>query len=418
MKNKLLIKRFIHKNYKWYKNNNLIIPNMSNLRNNKYRSSDLIDGLDITSKVFNTSYKPAFNNLSKLSFTNYVNYCDHTCPDNNYEQEIPNFKKTKIIREYININENIKSLQDLICLIDKYPLVNNVEYNIDMITLHKLKPYLESLNSMIGLNSLKNHIIDQIIYYLQGFHKSTNSTDFLHTVIYGPPGTGKTEVAKIIGSIFASIDILSKGTFKKVTRADLIAGYLGQTALKTKDVINESVGGVLFIDEAYSLGNSEKRDSFAKECIDTLCESLTFHKDNLMVIVAGYEDELNNCFFSFNQGLNSRFTWRFNTDDYNSKELKDILIKKIKDINWTYEKDFINENWFENNKEYFKSFGRDIETFLSKIKVAHSRRVFCLDKSKKTIITKNDIEEGFKIYLANNQKIQKSNNEFMQSMYG
>ena len=109
---------------------------------------------------------------------------------------------------------------------------------------------------------------------------------------------------------------MEKGTFKKVTRSDLVAGYLGQTAIKTTDVIKECLGGVLFIDEAYALGNPEKRDIFSKECIDTICEALSNYKDNLMVIIAGYETDLNECFFNYNQGLNSRFTWRFKTDDY------------------------------------------------------------------------------------------------------
>ncbi|NBR98478.1 MAG: AAA family ATPase, partial [Betaproteobacteria bacterium] len=113
-------------------------------------------------------------------------------------------------------------------------------------------------------------------------------------------GTGKTEIAKIIGQIFSKLGILKKGTFRKVTRSDLIAGYLGQTAIKTNDVINDCLGGVLFIDEAYSLGNSEKKDSFSKECIDTLCEALSNHKDNFMVIIAGYENELKECFFNYN----------------------------------------------------------------------------------------------------------------------
>ena len=116
------------------------------------------------------------------------------------------------------------------------------------------------------------------------------------------PGTGKTEIAKIMGELFSNLGILKNKKFKKVTRSDLIAGYLGQTALKTRDVIKESLGGVLFIDEAYALGNQEKRDSFAKECIDTLCEALSDHKDNLMVIIAGYENDLNKCFFSYNKG--------------------------------------------------------------------------------------------------------------------
>ena len=99
--------------------------------------------------------------------------------------------------------------------------------------------------------------------------------------------------------------------------------------------IKKKDGVVLFIDEAYALGNSEKRDSFAKECIDTLCEGLSNHKENLMVIIAGYEKELKECFFSYNQGLDSRFNWRYKTDNYNHVELYKIFKKKVNEIGWT-----------------------------------------------------------------------------------
>ena len=155
-----------------------------------------------------------------------------------------------------------------------------------------------------------------------------NNQDFMHTVIYGPPGTGKTEIAKIMGNIFCNLGILKKNVFRKATRSDLIAGYLGQTAIKTRDLVTSCLGGVLFIDEAYALGNEEKRDSFAKECIDTLCEALSDHKDEIMVIIAGYEKELKNCFFNYNQGLESRFTWRFHTDDYKPEELMEDFRKE------------------------------------------------------------------------------------------
>ena len=150
-----------------------------------------------------------------------------------------------------------------------------------------------------------------------------------------------------------------KFTSVSAASTDLIAGYLGQTAIKTKEVIQNSLGGVLFIDEAYSLGNNEKRDSFAKECLDTLCESLTEHKDDLMVIIAGYEEQLDECFFAFNQGLNSRFTWRFHTDKYSPNELKEILIKKKKVgyINRCLNSDFKIENLeiqLQNLKKFHK----------------------------------------------------------------
>ena len=302
-------------------------------------------------------------------------------------------------KKKIFINREINGLKDILKLIEDFPLKIDVEYNIDMQVLHNIDKPLRNLDAMIGMNKLKDSIVDQVIYFLQGLDKNN---DFMHTVIYGPPGTGKTEVAKIMGSIFSSIGILNKNSFKKVTRADLIAGYLGQTAIKTRDVVKDSLGGVLFIDEAYALGNNEKKDSFAKECIDTLCEALSDHKSKLMVIIAGYKTDLKNCFFAYNQGLDSRFPWRFHTDDYSASELKQIFTKKVKDINWKIEKE-ISDNWFESKMDYFKFYGRDMETLLAKTKIAHGRRVFCKSKQEKTIITKGDIDKGFEMFLSNNE---------------
>jgi len=306
----------------------------------------------------------------------------------------PPLPKKKVI-----INREINGLKDILKLIDDFPLKIDIEYNIDMKILHNIDKPLRNLDAMIGMNKLKDSIVDQVIYFLQGLDKNN---DFMHTVIYGPPGTGKTEVAKIMGSIFSSIGILNKNCFKKVTRADLIAGYLGQTAIKTRDVVKESLGGVLFIDEAYALGNSEKKDSFAKECIDTLCEALSDNKSKLMVIIAGYENDLKKCFFAYNQGLDSRFPWRFHTDDYSANELKQIFTKKVKDISWKIEKE-ISDNWFESKMDYFKFYGRDMETLLAKTKIAHGRRVFCKPKQEKTIITKVDIDKGFEMFISNNE---------------
>ena len=135
-----------------------------------------------------------------------------------------------------------------------------------MRAIHKIEEPLTELNNMIGLCHLKLSIMDQILYFIQNLHKDGNrkSNDFMHTVIYGPPGTGKTEVAKLMGKIFSKMGVLSKNIFKKAVRADLIAGYLGQTAIKTKKIIEEAKGGVLFIDEAYSLGNKEGKDNYSK----------------------------------------------------------------------------------------------------------------------------------------------------------
>ena len=327
--------------------------------------------------------------------------------------------KNKVI-----ITSEVNHIGDLLDLIEKYPLDKNTEYNINMDVLHKISKPLTELNNMIGMKNLKENIVDQIIFYIQNLHtlkSDIKGNDFMHTVIYGPPGTGKTEIAKIIGSIFSKMGILSKGTFKKVTRADLVAGYLGQTALKTRDVVKDCLGGVLFIDEAYALGNDEKRDSFSKECIDPLCEALSDHKDNLMVIIAGYETDLNNCFFNYNQGLNSRFTWRFKTDEYNANDLYKIFLKKVNDGGWFLaENSEIDVKWFEKNKKCFKFYGRDIETLFAKTKIAHGRRVFCLDASVKKYLTIKDLDKGLEIYLKNEDsavKEKESINKIISSMY-
>jgi SpoVK/Ycf46/Vps4 family AAA+-type ATPase len=331
-------------------------------------------------------------------------------------------------KEKIEVIAEINNISDLLKLIEDYNLDEKIEYNINVESLHNIKEPLQELNNMVGMADLKENIVDQILYFSQNLHKisKTNETsgDYMHTVIYGPPGTGKTDIARIMGKIYSKMGILKRGIFKKVTRSDLIAGYLGQTAIKTRDVINECLGGVLFIDEAYSLGNTDKKDSFAKECIDTLCESLSAHKDNLMVIIAGYESELNECFFNYNQGLNSRFTWRFKTDEYKAKELLAIFTKKINDIGWSISEestDSINVAWFEKKLKYFKFFGRDMEVFLSKIKIAHSRRVFCRNQTEKTKINFADLEKGFEIYLKNEEvkkRCEASDTKFaLSSMY-
>jgi energy-coupling factor transporter ATP-binding protein EcfA2 len=332
--------------------------------------------------------------------------------------------KPHIYTKKVNIVSEINNINDLLKIIETYPNDKYTEYNIDIEALHKIKIPLNELQNMIGMKALKENIVDQIIFYIQNFHtlnSNIKGNDFMHTVIYGPPGSGKTEIAKIIGSIFSKMGVLEKGTFKKVTRADLIAGYLGQTALKTRDVVKESLGGVLFIDEAYALGNEEKRDSFSKECIDTLCESLSDHKDNLMVIVAGYETDLNNCFFNYNQGLNSRFTWRFKTDEYTGDDLYKIFLKKVLDGGWLLAEDSkIDTKWFEKNKPHLKFYGRDVETLFAKTKIAHSRRVFCLDKSVKKILILKDLDKGLEIYLRNEDsknKEKERHKDIISSMY-
>ena len=316
----------------------------------------------------------------------------------------------------------INSIGDIIDMLDKHPYNPEVEYNIDLKNLHHIRPELVLLNNMIGLTTLKNEILNQLVYFLQEPILSEKNKGYKHTILCGPPGTGKTEIAQIIGKMYSKLGVLKNNTttekdfiFKKATRGDLIAGFLGQTALKTKDVIQECLGGCLFIDEAYSLGNAGNNDSFSRECIDTLCEALSNHKDDLMVIIAGYETELNNHFFSVNPGLESRFIWKFTIDKYSPSEMCQIFNKKMKESEWTCDVDNNEQtNWFEKHNDHFKYYGRDIEQLLLYTKIVHARRIYGKPRDLCKKITIEDMNNAFKTF----QEHQNSTNKMSESLYG
>lgn len=329
--------------------------------------------------------KQIIKEVDNLNFNKHIFYDPNTC-DNGFVK----FNSNYLNKKKIDINLNISSLNDLCILLENYPLNYNIEYNLDISKFHIIKSELNQLNNFIGLEELKENILDQIIYFT-----NNEIDDYLHTVLYGPPGTGKTEIAKIIGQIFKKIGILKKGTFVKVTRNDLVAGYLGQTAIKTRKLVEENLGGVIFIDEAYSMGSNEKQDMFSKEALDTLCELLSDNKKNLMVIIAGYEKELESCFFSYNKGLDSRFPWKLELKKYDSLELSKIFKKKINDAGWNIIDGIADEKWFEENKDSFNNYGRDIENLFSRIKIKFFRRRFGKENKDK-IINNEDLIEGFK----------------------
>lgn len=355
--------------------------------------------------------------------------------------------------EYEYINKEVSTIDDLIELGKMYDSTKKRRYNFNLKTLNKLIEPLEKLNNLIGMDRIKDTLIGHIIYYLQDFQNKND--DMMHTVIQGPPGVGKTLLGHILGEIYYNMGIIKgndgeqnndepdlfsllgmkkltdntkkntkknedKFIFKIVKRSDLIGKYLGHTAAKTQKVIDSCKGGVLFIDEAYALGNPEGRDSFSKECIDTLNQNLTENKANFLCIIAGYKDALDNCFFSYNEGLRRRFSFVYTIDPYKPAELRKIFIKLVRDIGWDIasEKD-IPISFFEENYDNFKFFGGDMETLLFNCKIEHSKRVFGTIDDVKKKFTRKDIDNGFKIFMINrsNGNDKSKENDAWKRMY-
>ena len=192
-----------------------------------------------------------------------------------------------------------------------------------------LEEILAKLNKLVGLENVKKDV-NSLINFIQirkiREERGIKQPDMsLHLVFSGNPGTGKTTVARLLGEIYSKLGILSKGHLVETDRSGLVAGYVGQTAIKTQDMIKEAMGGILFIDEAYSLSAAKGENDFGGEAIDTILKAMEDNREDFIVIVAGYP-KLMDDFLHSNPGLESRFNKHLNFEDYNPQELFDIFV--------------------------------------------------------------------------------------------
>ena len=186
----------------------------------------------------------------------------------------------------------------------------------------------------------------------------------------------------MLGRIYANLGYLEYGNVITVTRADLIGEHLGSTSIKTEEMIQACRGNVMFIDEVYSFGSADKRDSFSKECLDCINMHLSMYRDDILCIIAGYEDDIKECIFSVNKGLERRFPWKYVLQQYTMSELKNIFVLQIKQNKWYIDEndtktiDMLNIIFNNTNKSYFEYSGGDTEILFMRCKIAHSSRLF------------------------------------------
>lgn len=279
----------------------------------------------------------------------------------------------------------------------------------------KLEDLLAELNSYTGLDEVKNSMLDFITYLKflnerkkHGLKSADNLT--IHSVFLGNPGTGKTSIARLVGKIFKAMGLLPNGHVIEVDRSNLVGQYIGETAQKTEKVIEEAIGGVLFIDEAYNLKKAGNSQDFGQEAIDVLLKRMEDRKQEFIVIAAGYPDEMKT-FIESNPGLKSRFTHFFKFDDFSPEELltifKDTAGKEDYKLDSPAETVLQKElvNLYRNRDKNFGN-ARVVRNIFNDAKMNLSKRVLKLKDEERTkdVIT-TFTQEDIKASISNSSKL-------------
>ena len=316
-----------------------------------------------------------------------------------------NKKKQKISRKTASLPFDVTNWESLMKLSDK--VMENresIKYR-DCDPLIKIrKPMLMIDQEIVGMKKLKNQLTQMIVKYCQ-----EPSVPMNHLAILGPSGMGKTHLATLLAVLFLEMGKIKNPHLVMGSRTNMIGSYLGETAKMTEAVVEAAIGGVLFIDEAYSLvAGADGADSYSQSCVDTLCRLLTEYEGEFVCIIAGYKKEVEERFLKSNPGLSRRFPTRLDVEPYTASELKQIFERQL---NGRTLSEDITENWFQTNMESFRKGGGSMVNLHRMVDTAHSFRVFGLTKKHKKKFVMSDMNKGFQMFKKYTMEGKEKGNE-------
>ncbi len=310
------------------------------------------------------------------------------------------FLTKELVGAYYLDNEDYKRIANAG---EKYHKINESENKIGKVTTsdRSLDAVIREFNELIGLKSVKYEINTLINLARINLIRKKNNLKVpelsMHLVFLGNPGTGKTTVARLLSEIYGKLKLLSKGHMLEVTRTDLVGEYVGQTSKKTRDVVEQALGGILFIDEAYAIVADTKED-FGKEAVAELLKQMEDHRDDLVVIVAGYTNEMKK-FIEVNPGLKSRFNKYIEFPNYSPDELVDIFKLQL-----TKNEYVVDDGVLEKLKSFFESIdrsdfanGRGVRNLFEKMIEAQANRIINIPKltsEELKTLSEDDLEKA------------------------
>lgn len=289
----------------------------------------------------------------------------------------------------------------------------------DCQSLPAVLPVLEEIDSMVGMDSIKETLCNHILFHASVASGHLKTPSLKHMVIFGEPGTGKTTLARLIARLHNRMGLLKTDKIVIARSEDLKGMYVGHTAPKVEKMVQKALDGVLLIDEAYTIGTgASSGDTFSEELVNALNEALSLHGDRFICILAGYKEAINQNLFAHNPGLSRRFPWVFEIPKSTPEQLSAIFHSMLAKENMSAELNVGNKQWFSERDLRFKYGGGSIQNLISKVKIAYARRMFGQEKQTQCTISSQDLKAGFAMYMSHDHaQVSEQNQVEHLSMY-